>query len=186
MSARGRKARMTPTKLLIGQILVVLAIIVASIWAATQWAAAQLAHQPELGTPWFVLLDQPIYHPWSVFPWWFSFDAYAPVIFDQAGAIAATGGFIGCGAAIAGSLWRARQSRDVTTYGSARWATHSGIRAAKLFGTSGVALGRIGGRDPRHDGPEPVRSEERRVGKEVFSTGRFRWGPCSLKKKQKV
>src|SRR3546814_10238265 len=71
------KARMTPTKLLIGQILVVLAIIVASIWAATQWAAAQLAHQPELGTPWFVLLDQPIYHPWSVFPWWFSFDAYA-------------------------------------------------------------------------------------------------------------
>src|SRR3546814_10537771 len=83
MSARGRKARMTPTKLLIGQILVVLAIIVASIWAATQWAAAQLAHQPELGTPWFVLLDQPIYHPWSVFPWWFSFDAYAPVIFDQ-------------------------------------------------------------------------------------------------------
>lgn len=66
---------MTPTKLLIGQILVVLAIIVASIWIATQWAAAQLAYQPELGPPWFIVFDQPIYHPWSIFPWWFSFDA---------------------------------------------------------------------------------------------------------------
>src|SRR3546814_14342079 len=90
MSARGRKARMTPTKLLIGQILVVLAIIVASIWAATQWAAAQLAHQPELGATWFVLLDQPIYHPLPVFPWWFSFDASALVIFDLGGPLAAT------------------------------------------------------------------------------------------------
>jgi type IV secretion system protein VirB5 len=31
---------MTPTKLLIGQLFVVLAIIVASMWTATQWAAA--------------------------------------------------------------------------------------------------------------------------------------------------
>jgi type IV secretion system protein VirD4 len=147
---------MTPTKLLIGQILVVLAIIVASVWAATQWAAAQLAYQPELGAPWFVLLDRPIYRPWSIFPWWFSFEAYAPGIFDKAGAIAATGGFIGCGAAILGSLWRARQSSHVTTYGSARWATTKEIRAAGLFGTSGVALGRIGGKDLRHDGPEHV------------------------------
>lgn len=37
--------RMTPTKLLVGQILVVLAIIIASIWIATQWAAASLGVQ---------------------------------------------------------------------------------------------------------------------------------------------
>lgn len=114
---------MTPTKLLIGQILVVLAIIVASIWTATQWAAARLAHQPELGAPWFTAFHQPIYRPWSIFPWWFSFDAYAPIVFDEAGLIAAAGGFIGCGAAIFGSVWRARQSNNLTTYGSARWAT---------------------------------------------------------------
>ncbi|MBO9669547.1 MAG: conjugal transfer protein TraG [Sphingobium sp.] len=147
---------MTPTKLLIGQILVVLAIIVASIWIATQWAAARLAYQPELGAPWFTAFGQPVYHPWSIFPWWFSFDAYAPIIFDEAGAIAATGGFIGCGAAIFGSLWRARQSNNVTTYGSARWATRRDIAAAGLFDDRGVALGRLGVRDLRHDGPEHV------------------------------
>lgn len=147
---------MTPTKLLFGQILVVLGIVVASIWIATQWAAAQLAYQPELGSPWFIAFGQPVYHPWSIFPWWFSFDAYAPIVFDEAGAIAATGGLIGCGAAIFGSLWRARQSHNVTTYGSARWATNSEISGAKLFEDRGVTLGRLGARELRHDGPEHV------------------------------
>lgn len=147
---------MTPTKLLIGQILVVLAIIVASVWIGTQWAAASLAYQPELGAPWFTAFGQPVYHPWSLFPWWYHFDAYAPVVFDEAGAIAAAGGFIGCGAAIFGSVWRARQSNNLTTYGSARWASLRDIRAAKLLDQRGVALGRIGGDDLRHDGPEHV------------------------------
>ncbi|KPH67141.1 conjugal transfer protein TraG [Novosphingobium sp. ST904] len=147
---------MTPTKLLIGQILVVLAIIALSIWTATQWAAASLAYQSELGPAWFVVLGKPVYHPWSIFPWWFSFDAYAPVVFDEAGAIAAAGGFLGCGAAIAGSIWRARQSGAVTTYGSARWATRKDIAAAGLFGDRGVSLGRIDRDYLRHDGPEHV------------------------------
>ena len=147
---------MTPTKLLIGQILVVLAIIVASIWIATQWAAAQLAYQPELGEPWFLLFGRPVYAPWSLFPWWFSFDAYAPTIFDEAGTIAATGGLVGCVAAIFGSVWRARQSSNVTTYGSARWATHKDIRDAGLLVDGGIAIGRVGRHDLRHDGPEHV------------------------------
>jgi type IV secretion system protein VirD4 len=135
---------------------VVLAIIVASIWIATQWAAAALAYQPQLGPPWFTLWGLPIYRPWSIFPWWYHFDAYAPVIFDEAGAIAAAGGFIGCGAAIFGSVWRARQASNVTTYGSARWATRKEITAAGLLGDQGVALGRIGGQYLRHDGPEHI------------------------------
>lgn len=52
---------------------------------------------------------------WYLFAWWFHFDAYAPVMFDEAGAIAAAGGLVGCGAAVAGSVWRARQQRNVTT-----------------------------------------------------------------------
>ena len=147
---------MTPTKLLIGQFLVVLAIILVSIWTATQWAAAQLAYQPELGAPWFFLFGHRVYHPWSIFPWWFSFDAYAPIVFDKAGAIVAGGGFLGCGAAIFGSLWRARQSKNVTTYGSARWATSKDLSKAGLLGDEGVALGRIGRQYLRHDGPEHV------------------------------
>jgi hypothetical protein len=46
---------MTPTRLLIGQILIVFAIVVLGLWAATQWAASMLAYQPQLGRPWFIL-----------------------------------------------------------------------------------------------------------------------------------
>src|SRR3546814_9794491 len=64
------------------------------VWFATQWAAAELAYQPELGSPWFVAFGRPIYRPWALFGWWFSFEAYAPTIFEEAGAIAATSGLV--------------------------------------------------------------------------------------------
>ena len=35
---------MTPTKLLIGQILVVFAMVLAGLWAAIQWVAAMLGY----------------------------------------------------------------------------------------------------------------------------------------------
>jgi len=147
---------MTPTKLLIGQILIVFAIMVLGVWAATQWAAAMLAYQPQLGAPWFFLGELPVYRPWALFPWWYHYEAYAPEVFDRAGSLAATSGFLGCGTAIGGSLWRARQSRFVTTYGSARWATKREIERAGLFADSGVFLGRLHGSYLRHDGPEHV------------------------------
>ena len=147
---------MTPTKLLIGQITVVFAIVVLGVWAASQWCAAMLAYQPELGPAWFSLGPLPVYRPWSLFLWWFHYDAYAPHIFNKAGILAATSGFLGCGAAIAGSLWRARQSQSVTTYGSARWATRREIAKGGLFCNSGVFLGRSDRCYLRHDGPEHV------------------------------
>ncbi|RZK02231.1 MAG: conjugal transfer protein TraG [Novosphingobium sp.] len=147
---------MTPTKLLIGQILVVLTIVFASIWAGTQWAAASLDYQPELGIPWFWVFGFPVYRPWALFAWWYAFDAYAPEIFDEAGAIAAVGGLVGCCSAVFGSVWRARQRGNLTTYGSARWADEKDIRTAGLFDAAGVFLGRIGSRYLRHDGPEHV------------------------------
>jgi type IV secretory pathway TraG/TraD family ATPase VirD4 len=147
---------MTPTKLLIGQILIVFAIMILGVWAATQWAAAMLGYQPELGAPWLRLGTLPVYRPWDLFPWWYHFDAYAPHVFDKAGSLAATSGFIGCGAAIGGSLWRARQKGQVTTYGSARWAKEREIDAAGMRGDAGVFLGRVSGRYLRHAGPEHV------------------------------
>ncbi len=147
---------MTPTKLLIGQIIVVFAIVLAGVWFATQWAAAELAYQPELGRPCFIAFGRPIYLPWALFGWWFSFEAYAPTLFEEAGAIAATSGLVGCAAAIFGSLWRARQRKNITTYGSARWADAKDIRHAGLLTESGVFLGRTGGRYLRHDGPEHI------------------------------
>jgi type IV secretion system protein VirD4 len=147
---------MTPTKLLLGQILIVFAIVLFGIWFATQWAAAHLGFQPELGMPWLLIGRHPIYRPWALFVWWFHFDAYAPHVFDRAGAIAGASGFVGCAAAVTGSLWRARQARNVTTYGSARWASEREIRAAGLFRDAGVFLGRFGEHYLRHDGPEHV------------------------------
>jgi len=146
----------TPTRLLIGQIIVVFGIVVAGIWFATEWTAWKLAWQPELGAPWFFVGDWPVYRPWAVFAWWYHFDAYAPHIFDRAGAIAGASGFVGCGAAVGGSLWRARQTGNVTTYGSARWATPREIKQAGLHRDAGVFLGRAGPRYLRHDGPEHV------------------------------
>ena len=147
---------MTPTKLLLGQILIVFAIISAGVWAATQWAASMLAYQPELGPPWFGFLGMPIYRPWALFWWWFHFDAYARPVFDKSGALAGASGFIGCGAAVGGSLWRARQSRQVTTYGSARWAKADEIVRAGLRGRAGAILGELDGAYLRHDGPEHI------------------------------
>ncbi|MGS1016163.1 conjugal transfer protein TraG [Allosphingosinicella humi] len=147
---------MTPTKLLIGQIVAVFVIVVAGVWFATQWAAAMLAYQPQLGPAWFILFDLPVYRPWQIFPWWYHFDAYAPLVFDRAGMLAGASGFVGCAAAIFGSLWRARQQRHVTTYGSARWASLREIERAGLCRDAGVFLGRHHQHYLRHDGPEHV------------------------------
>jgi type IV secretion system protein VirD4 len=147
---------MTPTKLLIGQILIVFAIVIAGVWFATEWCAAELGFQARLGAPWFVLIGMPFYYPWRLFEWWYAYDAYAPQLFNQAGGIAASSGLLGCAVAIAGSLWRARQNRLVTTYGSSRWATKPEVETAGLFLSSGVFLGRLGNQYLRHDGPEHV------------------------------
>ena len=147
---------MTPTKILIGQAIVVILIIVAAMAAATQFVAISFGFDPALGKPWFVAGDIPVYYPWRLFEWWFAYEAYAPDVFMRGGAIAASGGMIGAAAAIAGSLWRARQNRNVTTYGSARWAKRRDINAAGLFGNDGVFLGRWRGNYLRHNGPEHV------------------------------
>ena len=70
--------------------------------------------------------------------------------------MAAAGGILGVIVAIAGSLWRARQNRLVTTYGSSRWATRREVEKAGLFDAAGVFLGTLRGCYLRHDGPEHV------------------------------
>ena len=147
---------MTPTKFLIGQIAIVFAVVILGVWFATQWIAWHLGYQPRLGPAWFVALSVPIYYPWRLFEWWYAYDAYAPALFNRAGMIAASSGFAGIGVAIIGSLWRARQNKLVTTYGSSRWARHREIASAGLFRPAGVFLGRVKNQYLRHDGPEHV------------------------------
>ncbi|MGX0961478.1 conjugal transfer protein TraG [Bradyrhizobium sp. 521_C7_N1_3] len=147
---------MFPAKIYIGQITVVFGIVIASMWGATQWTAAALGFQERLGAPWFLVAGHPVYLPWRLFEWWFAYEAYAPEIFEEGGAIAAAGGVAGALFAILNSVWRARQNQLVTTYGSARWATPKEIKQAGLFAAKGVFLGRLEHNYLRHDGPEHV------------------------------
>lgn len=141
---------------LFGQIAAVFGIVIAGVWSATQWTAAALGYQLRLGSPWFDFFGTPVYHPWRLFEWWFFFDAYAPHVFDIGGAIAGGSGLVAVVVAIAMSVWRSRQSRMVTTYGSARWAEADDIRKAGLTQPAGVFLGKYRNEYLRHEGPEHV------------------------------
>jgi type IV secretion system protein VirD4 len=147
---------MSPNRLYIGQILIVFVIVIGGVWFATEWIAAQLDFQPRLGSAWFVIIGWPIYYPWQLFVWWFFYGAYAPRLFDEAGAIAAGSGILGSVVAMGCSLWRARQSNKSTTYGSAKWATKDEVADAGLLEERGVLLGEFNNRYLRHDGPEHV------------------------------
>ena len=147
---------MSAAKILWGQILAVLIIIVTGVWSATQWTASALGFQPELGAPWFHLFGHPVYRPYDLFWWWFSFDAYAPKIFDTGGMIATSGGFAAIVVAIAMSVWRGRENRNANTYGTARWATRDDIRKAGLLADTGVVLGQFQNNYLRHNGAEHV------------------------------
>lgn len=141
---------------LFGQIAAVFGIVIAGVWGATQWTATALGYQLRLGSPWFDFFGTPVYHPWRLFEWWFFFDAYAPHVFDTGGAIAGGSGLLAVVVAIAMSVWRSRQAKLVTTYGSARWAGTADIRKAGLDQPAGIFLGKYRNDYLRHEGPEHV------------------------------
>lgn len=147
---------MSATKILWGQILTVFLIVLLTTWTATQWIAWKLGFQSQLGRPWFELAGLPIYYPPAVFWWWYFYDAYAPTVFVEGGLIAVSGGFLSIVVAIGMSVWRARESKNVHTYGSARWAGKGEVESAGLLGADGVVLGRYNSHYLRHDGPEHV------------------------------
>jgi type IV secretion system protein VirD4 len=147
---------MSGTKILWGQLFLVFAIVLTAMWGATEWTAWRLGFQSQLGTPWSAFMGLPLYLPPAFFWWWFAYDAYAPHIFVQGAYIAASGAFVAIAVAIGMSVWRAREAKNVITYGSARWATPAEIRKAGLLGPDGVLLGRLRREYLRHNGPEHV------------------------------
>ncbi|MCP5412096.1 MAG: conjugal transfer protein TraG [Alphaproteobacteria bacterium] len=147
---------MNATKILWGQVIAVTATVLFFIWSATEWTAWRLAFQPQLGSPWFKLFGWSFYQPQSFFWWWFGYDAYAHDIFVEGGYIAAAGGIAALAIAVILAVWRARENKRITTYGSARWAEAPEIRQAGLLANDGVMLGRWQGAYLRHNGPEHV------------------------------
>ena len=147
---------MSAEKIFWGQVLLVSAVVLAFLWAATEWTAWRLGFQPPLGLPWFELFGWPLYQPPAFFWWWLAYDPYAHDIFVEGGFIAASGGAAAIAVAVTMSVWRAREAKRITTYGSARWAEKSEIRRAGLLKSEGVLLGRWRGKYLRHEGPEHV------------------------------
>ena len=147
---------MSPQNILIGQIFVVFTTIILTTWYATQWVALQFDYDAYLGTGFAELGNHKIYVPWSLFKWWYQFDAYAPHIFSRGGQIAAGGGLLGIIFAVIGSVLRGRSAKALNTFGSSRWANDKQIKKAGLFGERGVFLGRTTHDYIRHDGPEHV------------------------------
>ena len=147
---------MSPQNILIRQILVVFTTIILTTWYATQWVALQFDYDAYLGTGFAELGNHKIYAPWSLFKWWYQFDAYAPHIFSRGGQIAAGGGLLGIIFAVIGSVLRGRSAKALNTFGSSRWANDKQIKKAGLFGERGVFLGRTAHDYIRHDGPEHV------------------------------
>src|ERR1700719_832500 len=148
---------MSGNRILWGQITLVLAVVLATTWTATQWTAWRLGFQLQLGQPWFELAQRmPGYYPPALFWWWSPYGAYAPSVFIEGAFIAASGGFIAVALAITLSILRAREAKNVETYGSARWASNEEIRKGGVLGPDGVILGCHAGHYLRHDGPEHV------------------------------
>jgi type IV secretion system protein VirD4 len=86
--------------------------------------------------------------------------------FLESGYIAASGGFMSIAVAIGMSVWRAREIKDVATYGTARWQRGGGP-ARRTICPDGVVLGRFGRDCLHHKGPEHVLCAPRRGGKGV-------------------
>src|ERR1700686_2762117 len=147
---------MNATKILWGQVLLVGAVVLAFVWGATEWTAWKLDFQPQLGKPWVMLFGWPGYQPPAFFWWWFAYDAYARDVFVEGAYIAASGGIAAVVGSVAMLVWRAREVKRRTPYGSARWAETREVRHAGLFGPDGVLLGRWRDGYLRHDGPEHV------------------------------
>ena len=60
--ATKRNCRMSATKILWGEILVVFSIVLVCVWGATEWTAWRLAFQPELGPPGSSCSGLPVYY----------------------------------------------------------------------------------------------------------------------------
>ncbi|WP_234050572.1 MULTISPECIES: conjugal transfer protein TraG [unclassified Xanthobacter] len=147
---------MSGSRVLWGQVALVLTIVFTAILGATEWTAWRLGFQAQLGPPWFEVAGWPFYYPPLFLWWWYCYDAYAPQIFVEGACIAVSGALVSIVVAITLSVIRAREAKNVATYGSARWAESEEIRAAGLLGPDGVLLGKLDSDYLRHDGPEHV------------------------------
>lgn len=115
-----------------------------------------------------------MYRPPAFFWWWFAYDAHAHEIFVTGGFIAGAGGVAAFVVAVPMSVWRARDVKNVTTYGSACWARGARDSQGGASPSRGCAAGPLARRlsPPSWTGavkPRPAPLEDMRK-RELLST----------------
>ena len=128
-----------------------------SIWTATEVFAFRFKFQPALDA----LHIGPVYEPFAILPWAYTYGSQFPGPTKLAG-MAGAAIFLAGGAAIGARRKRMAQMPDYNSVvdGSAQWITRDGIEHASLLYNDGVFVG--GWIDPktnklmflRHNGPE--------------------------------
>jgi type IV secretion system protein VirD4 len=132
---------MSATKILWGQILVVFLIVLATTWGATQWSPGGSAFRRSSAALVRAVRLADLLSARLLLVVVFLRRLCARDL-RRGRIIAASGGFISIAVAIGMSVWRAREAKNVETYGSARWARRKEVKAAGLLGPDGVVLGR--------------------------------------------
>jgi hypothetical protein len=124
-------AIVTATKILWNQIVVVFAIVLATTWAATEWMAWRLSFQPQLAPPLVRCRGGAGLCAAGLLQVVGSLRRLCAGDLHRWDAIAASSGRVAI-AVIGMSMWRAREAKEATTYGSAHWTRLQRSRSRPL------------------------------------------------------
>lgn len=128
--------------------------MIGGLWISSQQIAVVLQHPVEFGEP-LIILGHYVYPPYFIL-WWFTYGHLAPDEFQRA----ATAALLGIGAGILFILFfafgRLMRKPELTSHGSARWATPKEIKKSGLLDGKGVVLGMTQNKKDYlcHNGPE--------------------------------
>lgn len=117
-------------------LMVFLPFFIISMWIATQNIAKDCAYDPILGTG-FTISDMKIYAPWMFFVWKAKFGFVIPIIINSAQKYLIIGSVIGffLGAFVVKNM------QNLSSYGTAKWASSKDIRKAGIGQPDGVTIG---------------------------------------------
>lgn len=107
-----------------------------SMWIATQNVAGDCGYDPILGSG-IEASDIKIYAPWMFFIWKFKYGFVMPVIITSAQKYLIVGTAVGF---ILG-IFTAKSTQNLSSYGSAKWASSKEIRKSGINQPDGVTIG---------------------------------------------
>ena len=108
--------------------------------AATQYFAYKLGYQGLLGSSLFTLYNKPVYFPFDFWIWFFKYYADAPKVFASGFSI--LGITFGIGLIVVNLIKRNHWKKQLTSCGTAHWASREEIKEAKLMDGKGIFLGK--------------------------------------------